>query len=275
MQKLLFFIAFLIAQGAAFAQSKPLPLEHFLWSGQATSFYGQSHDPHLQRLLGMVRNSQLAERMAGVAQTHLQLRYNLGVGFKECGASQAFYDPSNRSITICAEFLGQVLDLMTQKKEFFATLNAQRLDGWINGILWFVFLHELAHAVIDINHVAITGREEDVADQFAAWYALNFVDLKLQPIFGPTAWFFQELPTSSELQKLPPETLKHLMADVHPLQQQRVFNLACWRYGLDQIKGAQLARQVQLPVARLEQCPQEYSRLDEGIKSQFKKYLRR
>lgn len=275
MRTLLLCIALLIHAHSAIAQNKPLPLEHYFWKGQAIPFYGASGDPKLDQLLGLARRSRLAERMASVAGIHLQLRYDLGVGFRECGQPQAFYDPARRSITICAEFLSQVFDLMIQKKEFFAKANSQQLDGWVNGILWFVFLHELAHAAIDINHIAVTGREEDVADQFAAWYALNFVDLSSQPIFSPAAWFFQEVSVSRNLQQLPPETLKHLMADEHSLQQQRVFNLACWLYGKDPAKGVSLARLVQLPQARAERCQAEYARLDDGMNSQFKKYLRR
>ena len=40
-------------------------------------------------------------------------------------------------------------------------------DDYVSGVLSFVFLHELGHALIHELALPITGREEDVADQLA------------------------------------------------------------------------------------------------------------
>ncbi|NCY10198.1 MAG: hypothetical protein EBX38_07420, partial [Actinobacteria bacterium] len=39
-----------------------------------------------------------------------------------------------------------------------------------------IYLHELAHALIDINQINITGREEDVADQFAVYFSMKYLE---------------------------------------------------------------------------------------------------
>jgi hypothetical protein len=48
-----------------------------------------------------------------------------------------------------------------------------RMDA-IVALVLDVFLHEVGHAVFDYNKVPILGREEDAADQFAAYTLLKF-----------------------------------------------------------------------------------------------------
>lgn len=60
----------------------------------------------------------------------------------------------------------------------------------IDGALWGIFFHELGHAIIGVNRVPITGREEDVADQFALYFASNFIEPRGAPVVQPTIWLF-------------------------------------------------------------------------------------
>ena len=51
------------------------------------------------------------------------------------------------------------------------------------------FLHEAGHALFDLLEVPLLGREEDAADQLAAYYVLQFPkEIKRRLILGaPTA----------------------------------------------------------------------------------------
>lgn len=270
------FIALLIALGAsnAWSQSAPLPLEHLLWSGRAIPFYGTPSSEESRELLALVRGGNLAERMASFTQARMRLRHNLAVGFQDCGSSNAFYQPANREIVICTEFIKHVTGLLIERKAFFAQQPPQVIGEWLIGILWVVYLHELSHALINLNQVAITGREEDVADQFAIWASLNYINDLGLPAFVPGIWYFQELATSQRLRDLPPEALAHMLSDEHSLQGQRAVNFACWVYGNNPGAGQDLARFVALSEARAQRCGSEYLALDNGIRSQFRKALK-
>lgn len=258
----------------AWSQAAPLPLEHLLWNGRAIPFYGTPSNESAQRLLGLVQGAKLAEQMASFAHSRMRLRYNLGIGFQECGAPNAFYRPGNRSIVICTEFIKHAAELMNERRELFTNESSQIAGQWLMSILWFVYLHELGHALVDINQVAITGREEDVADQFAVWSALNYINDLGHPVFAPGIWYFQELARSQRLNELPPETLVHLLSDEHSLQGQRALNFACWIYGFHPDAGRPLTQFVALSETRAQRCGAEYRSLDNGIRSQFRKTLR-
>jgi hypothetical protein len=80
-------------------------------------------------------------------------------------------------------------------------------------------LHELAHALIDLRDLPITGREEDVADQFAVWQAvegLDDPDIVLSQAF--------EYGLSQGL-------YEQVADDEHTADGQREANLLCWLYG--------------------------------------------
>ena len=270
------FLALLIAIGAsnAWSQSAPLPLEHLLWSGKAIPFYGTPSSEESRQLLALVREGNLAERMASFTQGRMRLRHNLAVGFQDCGSPNAFYKPANREIVICTEFIKHLTGLLIERKAFFAEQPPEVIGQWLLGILWVVYLHELSHALIDLNQVAITGREEDVADQFAIWASLNYINDLGMLAFVPGIWYFQELATSQRLKDLPPEMLAHMLSDEHSLQGQRALNFACWVYGRNPEAGRALTRFVALSEARAQRCESEYRSLNYGIQSQFRKTLK-
>ena len=271
-----FLISLLMFLGAcsAWPQSTPLPLEHLLWSGKAIPFYGAPSSEESRQLLSLVQSGNLAERMASFTESRMRLRHNLAVGFQDCGSSNAFYRPANRAIVICTEFIKHVAGLLIERKAIFAQQPPQAPGEWLIGILWVVYLHELGHAIIDLDQIAITGREEDVADQFAIWASLNYInDLGLLAVV-PGIWYFQELATSQRLKDLPPETLAHLLSDEHSLQGQRALNFACWVYGRNPEAGRALTRFVALSDSRAQRCESEYRSLNYGIQSQFRKALK-
>lgn len=270
------FSAFVLAVSscASWGQTPHFPMEHLLWKGNALPFYGQPSSAESKRLLELLQRSNLAERMAYFAQSRFRLRANLAIGFQDCGNANAFYKPANRAIVICNEFVKHVANVMSERRVLFEQQSSQTVTQWLTSVLWFVYLHELGHALIDIDQVAITGREEDVADQFAVWASISYIGDLGAAAFVPGIWYFQEVSTSQRISDLPPEALVHLLSDEHSLQGQRALNFACWVYGYNPQAGQELTRFVSLSSARAERCPSEYRALDNGIRSQFRKALR-
>ncbi|MDG0834739.1 DUF4344 domain-containing metallopeptidase [Roseateles saccharophilus] len=144
----------------------------------------------------------------------------------------------------------------------------------INGALWGIFFHELGHAIIGVNRVPITGREEDVADQFALYFSTHFIESQGTPVVQPTIWLFTQMAKGHDIASADQDTLKRLMSNEHSLDQQRVYNLACWALGANASRGYASAQYVGLPQDRASRCSSEFDTLDRGVRKQFQKYLK-
>ncbi|AVT01637.1 hypothetical protein C8243_03380 [Paracidovorax avenae] len=70
------------------------------------------------------------------------------------------------------------------------------------------------------------------------------------------------------------DTLKRLMSNEHSLDQQRIFNLACWALGANASRGYASAQYVGLPQERANRCSSEYATLNYGVRKQFQKFLK-
>ncbi|MDP1680655.1 MAG: DUF4344 domain-containing metallopeptidase, partial [Burkholderiales bacterium] len=213
-------------------------------------------------------------RMAQVTTASVRLRQNLGVGFESCGKANAFFSPQRSAIVFCLEMIELMAAQAKADTEIAMKLDRIEFAKTIDGAIWGIFFHELGHAVIGVNRVPITGREEDVADQFAVYYAVNFIEPRDIPVVLPTIWFFQMLAKSSNVTSANQDQIKRLMSDEHSLSDQRIYNLACWAYGANSARGATAANFVKLPKERGARCPSEYATLDYGIKARFKKYFK-
>lgn len=252
--------------------ANPLPFEEFLYKGQAIPFYGSPSGPLQERISGALKRSQLAERMAQIARAAFRLRQDLGVGFEACGRPNAFFDPGRRVIVICYEMLELMAAQAAADKDM-ARLGRKDFGQIVDGAVWGIYFHELGHAVISINRIPITGREEDVADQFALYFAINYVERHDVPVVLPTIWFFDRLAKSGDIASSDQDRIKRILAGEHSLNEQRIFNMACWAYGANTPGGAAAANFVGLPPERANRCQEEYGKLVNGIQSRFRKYF--
>jgi len=74
------------------------------------------------------------------------------------------------AITICYEYLNDIIQNAPPET---TPAGVTRTDA-IMGPAVEVFFHELGHAVFDYLHTPVLGREEDAADEFAAYFLLRF-----------------------------------------------------------------------------------------------------
>jgi hypothetical protein len=269
---------FLLLLLAALAPLLParaaLPLIEHLYHGQAVPFYAETSNPELSPILSAVKRAQLAERMAAVVNGTLRMKSNIGVGFASCGQENAFYDHNRHAITVCLEFIRLVATTAKSDTEFMMKLPREQLAKGIDGLLWSVYFHELAHALIDINGIPVTGREEDVADQFSFWYATTYLDPKQTPVVTPAIWFWGRMAKSRNLSSLSDDQLKRFLANEHSLDDQRVFNLACLMVGMNPQSVSGTSLLVQLPEERARKCPREYEQMQKSMHYSFQKFVK-
>lgn len=271
--KLFVFLSLFLYCFLASAQSQ-LPFSELLWRGQAVPFYGEAKTPRQEKIIEMIRRSNLSERMAQVVNGSFRLHHNLNIGFTSCGNANAFFNRNKSAIVFCLEMVELIADLAKSDEQVAMKMDRSQFSKLIDGAIWGIFFHELGHAVIGVNNIPITGREEDVADQFSVFYAVNFIESKDVPVILPTIWLFNLMAKNHDIVVSNQDEIRRLMSDEHSLDLQRIFNMACWAYGANPEKGILAVDFVKLPQERGIRCPSEWATVNYGIRSRFKKYLK-
>lgn len=185
----------------------------------------------------------------------------LRLELKGCeGESNAWYDDA--VVTVCYEYLDDIRRAANSSRRPTAIV---RKDAIIGPTL-DVFLHEAAHAVFDLLKVPILGREEDAADQLAAYYVLQLpADRKRGLILGSAYAYASELKVrrARDLKRPRFEVARHItFADEHGTPAQRLYNLLCVAYGSDKVLFADVVTMGFLPPERAEFCEGEYKQID-------------
>ena len=221
------------------------PISRFTgkWSAagyQPTSAYSAIRDIAL-------RQRRLEGTAAGL-NADFPLPRNVSLSFSECGQPNAFYDPNSASVTFCYELIGVLADALSEQVE------EERLQDAIGGAYDFIMLHEAGHALTDQLDLPITGREEDVADQFAALMLIKEGTKGARAaIDGVLALQQGQAFSSSDF------------ADEHSLGPVRLYNVVCLVYGSDPQKYAGLIGEAGLPEARAVRCPAEYEQVEKSF----------
>jgi hypothetical protein len=123
-----------------------------------------------------------------------------------------------------------------------------------------VLLHEVAHAIFDILKIPIFGREEDAADQLAAFILMQFGhDVARRTITG-AALLFRQMAAEAK-----PGTLD--FAAVHGLPAQRFVNVLCIAYGAEPKLFQDFVAQGLLPPHRIGHCRWEYRQILHAFKT--------
>jgi hypothetical protein len=226
-----------------------------------TVVYGESKDPESRAIIQRYQQSRQIEQWADLLNRRVRLPRNIKVIVKDCGKVNAFYSPTDHTITLCNEFTKSSMALFKQSK--YSSQDAIAKADRVNG---FTFFHEAGHMLINELDLVITGREEDVADQFAGFSLLNEPALKLQ---GPAM-----LKAAAQRWRLKGTkvTDKALM-DEHSLNDQRVYALLCTLYIADPDGYAPIVGKLGYTTRRLRKCRKEYRQVNRAWRSLLKPHL--
>lgn len=131
------------------------------------------------------------------------------------GQIDAWYDPAERAVTICYEYIAYIDEIRRNLPPQVAVLGLTPKDAIVGPFLEVV-AHEVAHALFHLLKVPILGREEDAADQLAAYTLLQLGDEQARlTILGTAVMYAAE--ARSEAPKL------RDFAAVHSTSAQRLF----------------------------------------------------
>ena len=234
--------------------------------GDMTVTYEDATTSEAQNGRQMMESAGLLEDLAASVNDMFNLPNDFQLLGQECGEPNAFYDPNQQAIVLCYE------DADFAEAVFARDGDPDPVDAALNAEVGS-FYHELGHMLIDIYDLPITGREEDVADQLAAFVMLSpdddgAVDADSVKVIRDFAGEFRALAEEQG------EVGDSDYAGGHSLNQTRMYNLLCWAYGADPAGNAGIVDDGELPSDRAELCEEEYEKLDYGWGSLLEPYVK-
>jgi hypothetical protein len=193
-----------------------------------------------------------------------RLPRTLKVSLAGCdGEADAFY--GDDAITICYEYISELWKNMPAET---TEAGIAPMDTII-GPLVDTSLHEFAHALFDMLNVPVLGREEDAADQVAAYINLQFGKAEARRLIMGTAYAY-----GKEAERAAPLSMERF-ADEHGTPAQRAYNVLCIAYGADPELFGDLVSKGYLPKKRAEGCGDEYGQITDAFEELISPHLNR
>lgn len=230
------------------ADDAPLPVARGdAGPGAAVEVTYPDVDGELAEVQAGVRESGVMEAAADSLTEHVALPQELTVEVTSCEDGTGYLEGEAR-VEICLE------DLLETREEL-TKAGIDDVPDVERGIWRETALHESGHAVIDLLALPYTGREEDVADQFAAWMlgAPDADDAALAAVVA-----------AAEEYRVLAETYEQEPADEHTSDAARAVNYLCYAYGADPDARGDLVQDTPLTQERADGCADEWDDLDRG-----------
>ncbi|MCK7626049.1 DUF4344 domain-containing metallopeptidase [Streptomyces sp. RS10V-4] len=205
-----------------------------------------------------------AERLNGA----LALPHRIPFVVRSCGAAEPAYDPETGGIDFCAEHVDEIRDRFAHTGRDAAGAGGPADgDAHTAAVLEETAYHEGAHALIDRLGLRFTGREEDVADQFAAVLLLG------QGRTGETKALAVATDYALAAEETPFDPADLL--DEHSLDGQRAAAYACYVYGAHPDRHQDLVGAGRRVTAdRAEGCPEEWAQARDGWQRLLQPHLK-
>jgi hypothetical protein len=235
-------------------------------TGQMVVTYEDATTPEAIKGRDLMERTHFLDQLAADVTRSFRLPFDVPVVGSQCGEANDFWDPNDKKLVMCYEDVDESIRVFTQANDPDPDDTARRI-----GIA--SFFHELGHMLIDIYDLPTTGREEDVADQLAAFELLSpnddgKVDADYVQAARDTAREYNVLSAEGG------ELEKEAFADVHTLNQARAYNFECWIYGSDPKANADLVEDGSLPEDRAGGCEEEWEQLSRGWTTLLEPHVR-
>jgi len=171
------------------------------------------------------------------------------------GVSNAWYQkpaPGSSgppSVNVCYEYLAEIQQSMPPGT---TPAGITPMDAMV-GQFFYVFAHEMGHAMFDVLGVPVFGREEDAADSFATYLMLRFGDEESRALITGAAYSYKKYVQGTQV-----TVPLAAFSDAHSAPAQRYYNLLCTAYGSDSTRFADFVENDYLPKSRAGSCKREY-----------------
>ena len=220
--------------------------------------YAEPKEARDAPLAQAMRQKQILEKAAEVVKT-VRLPRTLTLKAESCGEPNAWYDPDTDIVTFCYELVREMVQRAGSADRMGLTQ-----EQAVIGPFAFIVFHETAHAVFALLKVPILGREEDAADQVAAYTSLRLGDDFAEKMLRAAAFMYDQDARSRKVGE-------DDFADVHGLDRQRYYNVLCIAWGADPKRFAFAKELGKLPEDRAEGCADEYAQVKHAVAALIRK----
>jgi hypothetical protein len=204
------------------------------------------HQPIYERL----KESRALEKLQEIFGA-FRLPTDLTLRIAGCdGVANAWYQRGQ--ITVCYEYLKVIGKNSPQE----TTKDGISPTDAMVGQFFYVFAHEMGHAMFDLLDVPVFGRAEDAADQFATYVVLQFGKDQARRLILGTAYSYKNYILNTTV-----TAPLAAFSDAHSPPPERFYNLLCLAYGADSELFADFVNEGHLPKSRAQGCRREYGEL--------------
>jgi putative metallopeptidase DUF4344 len=213
-------------------------------------------NPEHQQLYHLLREHQALERLQAIFSP-FRLPVDLTLRTIGCnGVANAWYMPG--VISVCYEYVSEIFANLSRGSALLGITSAEAVIGQV----FYVFAHEMGHAVYDLLKVPVLGPEGDAADFFAAYLMLQFEhDQGRRLIIGAANAYNQYLRSPTVTVPLA------AFSGAHSPPAQRFYNLVCLAFGSDASATVfgDLVEHGYLPPDRARRCAREFAQLSSAF----------
>lgn len=200
---------------------------------------------HYMAIMERLKKRQLLEEFSQFLAP-LKLPITLRLRTMQCGAINAFYSPADSAIILCYEYVADMEDRAPKATTPEGITRNEFIIGQIVGVL----LHEAGHAVSNLLRLPVLGREEDTADQIAAFIMLQFGRDIARPLIRSEAYGWNQR-----------QRAQTRLWGAHSTALQRQHTFLCLAYGSDPTTFEDFVKIGWLPKQRAATCVNEYNQV--------------
>jgi hypothetical protein len=232
--------------------------------GKVSIEYVPPENPAHQALYELLKKRQVLENMQRVLSP-FKLTFSITVRLKGCkGVRNAWYDDEDHTVTVCYEYLQDVMDHAPKE----TTPAGITPEDAVIGPTAEVFLHEFGHMLFDQYKMPLLGPEEDSADAVAAYSMMQFGNKFARAAIGGVAYMY-----ARKAQEQAKTFEKEDLAEAHPLTQARFYTLLCFAYGGQPKAFADVVTKGYLPEWRAKNCDGDYERIQYAVQTLFRPHM--
>ncbi|TAF05941.1 MAG: hypothetical protein EAZ77_13180 [Nostocales cyanobacterium] len=242
------------------------------YQGKFQVLYNPLQRQHSIKRQARFHKYQSFEKLAQKLNRILIMPNHIKIFLGDCGAVNAYYKPSEHTITICYELIDRFTDVFReyyQSKEL--NLNETEVVNKVNrrvaGTTVFTFFHELGHTLIEELDLPVTGKEEDTVDEFS-----TILLSELGQEYAALASAIQfGLSGNREMESVSQDLS---FWDEHSLNYQRFYNIICLVYGKKPQKYDVLVEKIGIPRQRQNTCRIDYNKKLKAWRTLLSPHLR-
>jgi len=172
-------------------------------------------------------------------------------------------------VLICYEYVEALIENMPEET---TPAGIEPVDTVV-GPFFDTVLHEFSHALFDMFFTPMFGREEDAADQLAAYLYLQLGEDEARRLILGTAYNYLVIETNDDDSAQTAEEFIEDSAETHSLPAQRAYSLICMAYGANPKLFADLVSDGHLPKHRAEFCEEEYEQVQQAFRDLIEPHI--